>query len=312
MTSAYACAFALVTATATGCVIDKSLGDPDDTMTASSSDSTGTADGGPGDGGSLSASSGISTDSTGTPAPTGEMTLSGTATMGDGGSVCDDWAGPPFNCELPGDAIARIYAEQLPPMNAEICNVAGIVAESPEVDVVTLACAADMHELRIESAAPHHDVSYLNGLEVAVTFAEPIYQNDTTAPSLALHSTDGESPELLLLWVNTYDVDAEIDIDISPLSLTISGSGCPATNAAETCDADGSILMQRAILTFGDNRSFTALQDGAQGITTGNGNDYSVTVDIAERRVCWDDDCVIDDSGPFERFSFLVTRLPMA
>ncbi len=317
MSRAYASLLALVSLSITaGCVVDSKLGDPDQTTTDASTGptSTGSEGGTTGTNSSVSASSGIPTDSTDTLGTTTDAPPDSTAesTAGTGSGMCADWSAPPFDCELPGDAHASVtgFASA---MSAELCDVTGVVTDAgaPNVDTVTLDCPGQTLELEFFSAAPHHDMHFLDGQQVEVTVAEPKFNIDEATPSFAIYSTDGESPVLLVAWVNSYDVDADIDIDITPFTVAIGPSGCPATDAAETCDADGAIMMQRAILTFGDDPDTIALQDGAHGTTTTvDGYDYDVTVEIAESRVCWDEDCVIDDSGPFERYTFLATIAP--
>jgi hypothetical protein len=310
------------TYTMAGCVVDEHLGDVDTETSAASEDATSTAGGTDGDDGGASMSASSSTPGTagssddaattiGTATTIGEDTSDGTGDpTGEPIESCFDWAAPPEICDAPGDATARVTGDSLPPLDDEPCTVVSVESVAANADAVTLDCG-ELYELEILSDAPHLDLPLSGGLDVRVTATESLeFFIDETVPSFVIRAQSGE---ILVAWVNALGHDVDIGVDLDPVVVNVTGSGCGTFFWNELCDSDeGAIALQRSILEFGNGESPILLFDGNQAIVPADAEDLSVIAESVERIVCWDDVCGGDDSGPFDRITFLGVSLPGA
>jgi hypothetical protein len=236
-------------------------------------------------------------------------------TTGDPGESCFDWMAPRGPCEPRGAASATAYANDdiLPELDEAPCTIASIEPGMPDADLVTIDCGEPI-VIEIRSSSPHLELPLVAGQDVLVSaHAGESYWVTSESPSFVIRSTEGE---LLVAWVNPIDgygqLGAEVDVDIAPLSLSVSGSGCaavydPASPEFE-CSNEG-------------GEGTTAIQPGYVEVANGEeplqlfgGSDASVgevalVVDTVDLIVCRDPACG-DDSGPFSRLSLLAVAIP--
>lgn len=282
------------------CVIDKQLGDTEDDGASES-----TTDG-PDDGGSAS-EGGTLSPSTGPAGPTtddgGSDTTEGSSTETDGPAlVCDDWAPPPIDdCEPDAGAEAAVTGDPLPPLADASCTVAALAPMGATTDALTLDCG-DVYTLEI-TTDPHLALPFVLDQEVRLSATESF----EPALNLNLPTFVIRSPEdaLLLAYVN--ELDLELDLPFG-IEFQTGNTGCAASDVSEDCPDGGRILAQRITLEFGDPGDATRVFDGNLAQLDDAG--VSVIVEQAEQIVCWDEPCFGDDTGPFDRASFIVVADP--
>lgn len=262
------------------------------------------------------------TDGTGTIGETdantepGSETDVGETTTGEPGQTCADWAAPPGDCEDRGSAQARVtipFDMVGPGLVDAPCTVTTVEALSMDRDGVTLMCARPQ-TFEVVSMSPHLPLALEAGQDVLLS-TSAAFDDPEGAPirSFALRSTEGD---LLLAWVSLQwdEVGAalEVDVDIAPLTATMSGSGCGATFDGECSNegGDGTTALQRSILGLGDDDR-TAIFDGHDATISVGDDTFAVIVDSARQITCRDPGCG-DDSGPFNEASFLIAATPGA
>lgn len=311
-----------------GCVVDKQLGNTDgvddgaDGVAGSEGTSTGGDEGGTlgmsdGQGGvdgadDPSASDGgpgnVSMTTMATATGPGNVSMSTMATASDdggedGGDLCEDWTPPPFDCEPDDGAYAAVLGDPLPLYEDQPCSRVGPIEIGPVDDAesvtFTLDCGGDVFPLQIVTS-PFVLPSFLDMDPLFLTTTESFEPALAGLPTFEIRAEDGT---LLLAWVN--ELDHEIDLPLDPLEIQIGNSGCPSSNVAEKCKAGGSIQAQGVPVEFGSSESPVPVFAG-NTTTLMNTDQHFVIVDRSEQIVCWDDDCIGDDTGPFDRVSFLV------
>lgn len=308
-----------------GCVVDKQLGNTDgvddgaDGVAGSDGTSTGGDEGGTlgmsdGQGGSDGADDpSASEGGPGNVSMTTMATATATATDDgegddgddDGGDLCEDWTPPPFDCEPDDGAYAAVLGDPLPLYQDQLCNKVGPIqigpAGDPESVTFSLDCGDGPMPIEIVSS-PFVYPSLLDNMDpVYLTTTESFEPALSGLPTFEIRSEDGT---LLLAWVN--ELDHEIDLPLEPLEIQIGNSGCPSSNVAEKCKAGGSIQAQGVPVEFGSSESPVPVFAGNTA-TLMNTDQHVVIVDRSQQIVCWDDDCIGDDTGPFDRVSFLVS-----
>jgi hypothetical protein len=299
-----------------GCVVDKQLGDVDTESTAGDANPTSVGSVGDDDGGVSMSASSSSPGTDGSSDDDAATTIDDSSSDGPSDSTgepiesCMDWAAPPFDCELRGEATARVTGDALPPLEDAPCTVVSVEPVAGNADTVTLDCG-DTHALQILSDAPHLDLPLSAGQDVRVTATESLeFIIDETVPSLVIRAPSGE---ILVAWVNALGHEIDVGIDLDPIVVGVTGSGCGTFFWNELCDDENSaIALQRSILQLGNEESPILLFDGNQAIVPAGAQDVSVIAESVERIVCWDDACAGDDSGPFDRITFFAVALPGA
>ena len=299
-----------------GCVVDKQLGNTDgvddgaDGVAGSEGTSTGGDEGGTlgmsdGQGGSDGADDPSASD--GGPGNVSMTTMATATDEGgeDGGDLCEDWTPPPFDCEPDDGAYAAVLADPLPLYEDQLCDKVGPIGIGPvdDPDMVTfsLDCGDGPMPIQIVSS-PFVYPSFLDEVgPVYLTTTDSLEPALVGLPTFEIRSAEGT---LLFAWVN--ELDHEIDLPLDPLEIQIGNSGCPSSNVAEKCKAGGSIQAQGVPVEFGSSESPVPVFAG-NTTTLMNTDQHVVIVDRSQRLVCWDEDCIGDDTGPFDRVSFLVS-----
>lgn len=301
----------LCLALAPACLDDKSLGDLGGTNAleptgTSSPPEAASSSGDPQTSASVSTAVGSATD----PAEDTES-----ETMG-GALVCADQSPPSAACEPHGDASFSVEGDVLPEGDDHVCTVLA----SEEVDELTraiaLECDGSRYDLTLASSAPNLFLYVLEaGADVSVSVSASAIESPALEGLPSFVIRDLESGTIRLAYINALGHELfdgpELDVDIAPLSLRAQESGCAYDSVAETCDGSGSILAQRVSLEFeGEAGEVVSLFDGDMGLIPDGSHGIAVIVERAERIVCWDDDCLGDDSGPFDATEVLILPSP--
>lgn len=317
----------------TACVTDKELGDIDEDTETSTTEGVNPSGGSSGT--DSASTSGTSVDPSGTTAdptastvttadptlPTATVTTANptagpddpidTDTEGDtesdtdGGSVCAEWAPPPGDCEGPGNTILSVQWDfGGGAVEDEMCTVQSLASLGGGAEALVLECGAATYGFEVRSDSPHVPLPLSNGMDVRFSMSEDDQDGMLAAPSFVIRNVVGD---LIVAYVN--QTDLEIPSNIGPVAAVavVSGSGCPGSSVAEKCEGDGSILSQRVPVQFGTDADIPLqLFDSSFGTLQTATASFSVFVGEASHLPCWDDDCIGDDSGPFERLEFLV------
>ena len=276
-----------------GCVVDKQLGDTVGGDEPDGSPSS-TSEGDP-----LGQSEGI-----GPRSDSDSASGDGTETMetdGGNGELCEDWTTNFVKCEGNGGAYVSVTGEFPRAYDHELCTLTGPIEVSPIDDSVqfSLACGDDIVSLDITSNALGYPLFLELELPVYLTTTQPDNPPLVGLPTFELRSDEG----LMLAWIN--ELDHEIDLPLEPLDLRFGNSGCPAEHVAASCTAGGSIRAQPVPVELGAGSPASVVFPGNSG---SQWEDFLwVTVDHAQRIVCWDDDCASDDSGSFDSVALIVT-----
>lgn len=215
--------------------------------------------------------------------------------------VCGDFTPPPIECPEEGDATATLvpefdkgfgYGENVP------CSVVSIVGGS----TVGLACDDAFPVFSYESS-PGLSLPFDVGVDVVYTAVDNRSPND--GPSVTLRTPEGG---LLFAYVDHIELDSDAPVDISPLSVSILGTGCSGFDAnAVICDVEGeSIVSARVLASIEGGDAPLELGTGQSGEVTVGGVNYDVIVEQADRVVCWDDSCAGDESGPWDHLRMLI------
>jgi hypothetical protein len=310
-----------------GCVDSQLLGDPEGTggegETEGVMGSTGTPEGGTDPEGTESGSSSESgtTDDPGSCLPEGAACAAqlfeccegttcspdtGLCEIGDnvGEDLCSDYAPPPAECPEQGETRVGLdvdasfsYGESIP------CDVVSL--ESDEVDrwTVGLNCDDLFPTFTYQSAAPYLGPPIDVGASVLYTAVD-----DGTMPmrdaSVALHTPEGE---LLFAYVDAFDLDVALPVDIAPLEVAFAGTGCAGFDAgAALCDVKGeSIVGARVSVGIGADDPVSIADGNSASVTVGDAQ-YRVSVGEATQIVCTNGSCASDESGPYDRLRMLI------
>lgn len=215
--------------------------------------------------------------------------------------VCGEFTPPPIECPLEGDLGASLTPEfdkGFEYGDEEPCSVLSLVDGS----VVGLSCG-DTFPVFSYDSAPVLGFPVDVGADVIYTAVET--RSPNPEPSVTLRTPQGA---LLFAYVNDLDLNDELSIDISPLSISILGTGCQGFDAnAVICDLKGeSIVAARVLVSLEGGDEPLELGSGDSGEVTVEGVTYDVIVDQADRIVCWDDSCAGDESGPWDHLRMLI------
>lgn len=223
---------------------------------------------------------------------------------------CIEWTPPPIECELPGAATVDVQGDSLESMIDEACTIDAVQSVDTSTDAVTIDCAGEVYTLQIATDNPHLTLPFSVGQDVLVSGAQRSVDPLMGVRSFTIRATTGE---LLLAWLNQIAVNEapyEPDVDIAPVVFNPAASGCQPADVAQDCEADSVLMVQRVMLEFGNGIVPIVVFDGNQAIVPTDDADMSVIVASARRIVCWDPDCAIDDSGPFDETRLLLVALP--
>ncbi len=215
--------------------------------------------------------------------------------------VCGDFSPPPVDCPEEGESSAALVPEIDKGFDYgqdESCSVVSLIDES----MVGLVCD-DIFPVFSYESSPALSLPFDVGADVVYTAVDTQSPNDE--PSVTLHTPEGG---LLFAYVDALELDNDLPVDISPLSVSIFGTGCSGFDAnAVICDVEGeSIVSARVLVSIEGGDAPLELATGQSGEVTVGGVTYDVIVEQADRVVCWDDSCAGDESGPWDHLRMLV------
>ncbi len=220
--------------------------------------------------------------------------------------LCADYTPPPFdNCAAGGESSASVSLEGEFFARAEfICTVAALDTQGTE-ESIQLQCGGDAYTVSYDTVAPHLVAPVAENDDVVLSLGE-VLSELISQPSFALRSTEGE---LLLAYADQTDLDDPLPISLPEMSLSYGGTGCAAFDAgAVVCDNDGELILAGYVdVSIDANPGGSAqLQAGGSSELEVDGRTYDVTMQAAERIVCWDESCAGDGSGPFDHLEMLI------
>lgn len=215
--------------------------------------------------------------------------------------VCGDFSPPPVDCPEEGESTAILVPEIDKGFDFgedEACSVVSILGES----MIGLICD-DIFPVFSYESSPALSIPFDVGVDVVYTAVES--ESPNAEPSVSLHTPEGE---LLFAYVHDLELGGDLPVDLSPLSVSIFGTGCAGVDAsAVICDVEGeSIVSARVLVSIEGGDAPLELVTGQSGEVTVDDVTYDVIVAQADRIVCWDDSCAGDESGPWDHLRMLI------
>lgn len=217
--------------------------------------------------------------------------------------VCGDFSPPPIECPEEGTATAVLTPDpdnEFVYGDEEACEVTSVEGDTG-METVALMCGDTASVFSFQSSpALLFPVGLGDFWYTAVDTPHP-----NPEPSVTLHTPDGR---LVFAYVNDLDLANELSVDVSPLSVSILGTGCPGFDAnAVECDAeDKSAVSARVLVSIEGGDAPLELGSGQSGEVTVDSLTYDVIIEQAERIVCWDEGCSGDKSGPWDHLRMLI------
>jgi len=218
--------------------------------------------------------------------------------------VCGDFSPPPIECPEEGTGTATLTPD---PDNdfeygdEEDCSVISVTGDAG-METVGLMCG-DLFPVFTVQSSPALEFPVVPGVDVVYTAVDTPHPNPE--PSVTLHTPEGG---LLFAYVNDLDLENDLSVDISPFSVSILGTGCQGFDASAVgCGVEGeSIAAARVLVSIEGGDAPLELGSGQSGEVTVGALTYDVTIEQADRIVCWDDSCAGDESGPWDHLRMLV------
>jgi len=208
-------------------------------------------------------------------------------------------------CEDPGEASAVLVLDEEAGESAtdEVCAVTALATDRDD-EFIELDCGGAPRTVGYRSTAPHLVAALEPGDAVSLTWQD-FEATPGPQPSVTLRDSEGV---LLLAYVDRFDDDAPLPVDISPIDIVTGATYCPVYDAGGLGCADGeAIVASRKSVTFRVNGNFrTRILDHDTDSFQAAGRTYDVIAQEATQIVCRDESCASDETGPFDHLRVLL------
>lgn len=227
----------------------------------------------------------------------------------DGGKpieLCADYEPPKIdNCAAGGESSTSFSLEGgfEDALTDEVCTVGTPISEKNGEEVLPLDCGGDAFVLRYVSAAPHLVAPIAEDDTVLFSMSD-FELNPGPQPSVSIRTMEGE---LLLAFVDHYELQQELPIALAEFGVSYGETGCAVSDAFGFCGEGQSVLSgEVSVQLTTDEGAVEPLQSGGNTSFDLGGRTYDVTVGDANRLVCWDKGCAGDEGGPFDHVRMLI------